>query len=398
VTEQHAVNADTDHSAHHIDPMQSPGAWLKAERLRQGKSIQQVADGLRLRPHQIESLESDDHSRLPGQTFIRGFIRNYARELNVDSAILLGAPVAHTQVQSPSVSAPSGDMRGGLGGTSKVIEPQSQNIPFDASGDPARGSSKALVIAGVVILAAAAAGYWWFKLRPASVDAPSTSTAASTSASTAAPISMPSTSVAASDAPAVSNTVAQPSTVATNSATPAPAGALALPSSEQTSAQLAASTAAALAAQKLASTAPGAAAAPVASAVPASAALAVPSTSPAPAPNTATPAVAAPAVATQAAVAPAAPAVAPAAPAQTASAGRLAFAFTDDAWVQIRGPRGKVIHEKLHTKGSRFEFNGDGKLNLTIGNAKGVTLSQRGAAVDLAKFTNVTTARLSLEP
>jgi cytoskeleton protein RodZ len=54
-----------------IDPIQRPGAWLRRERMKQAKTINEIASALRLRPHQVEALEADDVARLPGTTFVR---------------------------------------------------------------------------------------------------------------------------------------------------------------------------------------------------------------------------------------------------------------------------------------------------------------------------------------
>ncbi|WP_081686837.1 RodZ domain-containing protein [Chitinilyticum litopenaei] len=67
----------------------SPGAALRVGRELQGWSQAQVAEQLKLSVHQIQALESDDFAALPGNTFVRGFVRNYARLLNLDAQALL---------------------------------------------------------------------------------------------------------------------------------------------------------------------------------------------------------------------------------------------------------------------------------------------------------------------
>ena len=57
---------------------QSIGQVLKAARLAQVMSAQDVARQLRLSEKQIAAIEEDDHSKFPNQIFLRGFIRNYA--------------------------------------------------------------------------------------------------------------------------------------------------------------------------------------------------------------------------------------------------------------------------------------------------------------------------------
>ncbi len=60
------------------------GALLKAEREKRGLSHDQVVEITRLRRHFIEALENEDWNNLPSSVFVRGFIRSYARALNLD--------------------------------------------------------------------------------------------------------------------------------------------------------------------------------------------------------------------------------------------------------------------------------------------------------------------------
>jgi len=65
------------------------GAQLKAAREARQMQLADVAQTLKLGPRQVEALESGDWQGLPGQTFIRGFVRNYARLVNLDPAPLM---------------------------------------------------------------------------------------------------------------------------------------------------------------------------------------------------------------------------------------------------------------------------------------------------------------------
>ena len=37
----------------------------------------------------IQALEEDDHDRLPGPVFVRGYLRNYARLLDLEDSVLV---------------------------------------------------------------------------------------------------------------------------------------------------------------------------------------------------------------------------------------------------------------------------------------------------------------------
>lgn len=67
----------------------SVGQVLRCAREARGLALAEVAQILKLGPRQVEALERDDWSALPGSTFVRGFVRNYSRLLDVDSAPLM---------------------------------------------------------------------------------------------------------------------------------------------------------------------------------------------------------------------------------------------------------------------------------------------------------------------
>lgn len=66
------------------DPAMSAGKILAEKRTAWGLSIQDVASNLNLGPETIEALEADNYENLPGSTFVKGYIRAYARLLKLD--------------------------------------------------------------------------------------------------------------------------------------------------------------------------------------------------------------------------------------------------------------------------------------------------------------------------
>lgn len=67
----------------------SVGQRLRAAREARQMSLADVAQALKLGSRQVEALEAEDWASLPGNTMIRGFVRNYARLLNIDSDVLM---------------------------------------------------------------------------------------------------------------------------------------------------------------------------------------------------------------------------------------------------------------------------------------------------------------------
>lgn len=62
----------------------TPGSLLLAQRETLELSLQHVADELNLTMHYVRALESDSYDKLPGDVFVKGYIRSYARLLGLD--------------------------------------------------------------------------------------------------------------------------------------------------------------------------------------------------------------------------------------------------------------------------------------------------------------------------
>ncbi len=65
------------------------GALLKQARERNSLTREAVAGQLNLLLSQVIALEENDFARFPGETFVRGHLRSYARLLNIDAGELL---------------------------------------------------------------------------------------------------------------------------------------------------------------------------------------------------------------------------------------------------------------------------------------------------------------------
>ncbi len=112
---------------------QSTGSLLRAARLDRGMSIEEVSRQLRLSVRQITALEEDDYDKLSSTTFLRGFVRNYAKLLQMDAAPLL-------QLLQQTVPPPP----------PPTISYQIEGIPFPSNH---KQGKRGLIVAGVVILA-----------------------------------------------------------------------------------------------------------------------------------------------------------------------------------------------------------------------------------------------------
>lgn len=79
------------------------GATLREARERLGLSVDDVFARIKFAPRQILALEADDFSQLPEAAFVRGFVRSYARLLQLDPEKLLSALPFQSQEQPAPV-------------------------------------------------------------------------------------------------------------------------------------------------------------------------------------------------------------------------------------------------------------------------------------------------------
>ncbi|MEX1197454.1 MAG: RodZ domain-containing protein [Pseudohongiellaceae bacterium] len=75
----------------------SPGRILREAREAREWSVQQVANDLHLTMHYVHALESDEFDKLPGDVFVRGYMRTYALLLELDPDTVLQRYKAHSE-------------------------------------------------------------------------------------------------------------------------------------------------------------------------------------------------------------------------------------------------------------------------------------------------------------
>ena len=96
------------------------GALLAQARQAMNLSVADVAAKLKLTPRQVEAIEAEDAAHLPGDIFLRGFVRNYARlvELNADDLI---TPLDAEETVSATITAPSEGVTISSGGLKRWV-------------------------------------------------------------------------------------------------------------------------------------------------------------------------------------------------------------------------------------------------------------------------------------
>ena len=129
----------------------APGQVLAESRESQGLSRAEVAQRLHMSASQVEALEAGEYERLPKGTFLRGFVRNYAKLLGVEAEPLLAGLSQAAPVAAPGIVVPSQNIR---------FEPLHERI---SSSPYVKGG----LIAAIVLGLAFAGMYWWTAIRTA---------------------------------------------------------------------------------------------------------------------------------------------------------------------------------------------------------------------------------------
>jgi cytoskeleton protein RodZ len=92
-----------------VPDSQGPGTRLRKAREARGMTAQEVAAHLHLHTRTIQTLEADDFDNLPSPIYIRGYLRNYAKLLQLDGDELVAAydrDASHDPQLTPPLKPP----------------------------------------------------------------------------------------------------------------------------------------------------------------------------------------------------------------------------------------------------------------------------------------------------
>ena len=340
------------------------GGALRAARESQGLSVHEIASRLRLGPKQIEAMEADNFAVLPEPTIVRGFIRNYAKQLKINAQPLLDAYV----VIVPSV-APHG----------VVVKPTSGMKM--SSHEKSKSGSYALAALALLL----GLGVWLFYQHYIQKPSP-TEPSASASSTVEIAVGEAATGQIATGAPvqAVLPEAALP--VAERAAEP-------VTSDTQTTTAL---------------TLPAATGSPAASLPPSPATVTVPANiAPTAGNNTSipTPVVKSPSTqssnsqltaSTTLSAAPGSTPEPPPAP-MSKSVAKLEFNASQETWVNVTDVNGKEVYSKIIFAGSRESIDVKPPVNVTVGNAGATSMSMNGKNIDLAPHSRNNVAHIKLD-
>jgi hypothetical protein len=128
------------------------GSYLRAARETRGLDLRDAAQQTRIGINYLKAIEDEDFSKLPGEVFVKGFLKNYARFLGLseDEVMNRYGEFKKPQPAPPSPAAP---------GTQKTERPRPAPVETTvAETEPARRSGMKLepyLWAGVIVIALA---------------------------------------------------------------------------------------------------------------------------------------------------------------------------------------------------------------------------------------------------
>jgi len=312
------------------------GAELQRAREARGLALSEVAHQLKFAPRQLEALEQDRFDLLPGGTFARGMVRNYARLLKIDPEPLLRS--VGERYEAPDANTLAARYR--------------QPVPFSDNG---RRSTFVYVALSLIVLAIGGGVAWQWQHergKPARVAR------------------------AAASQPQATARVEQPRAAERIEKKARPA--------EEKVAKKARPVEAAPKVAEATAPRPADAALPKVAPVPAPAAKAAsielaPKSDP---------------------LAPVVEKTAPPKLLPVANVGpgvhRLVNRCDEDAWIEVRTDEGRGLISSLNPAGSERSVRARGPLNLVIGNASHVTVLHNDQPLDLEPYTKGAIARFTL--
>ena len=344
--------------------LEHPGATLKEARQRLGASVADIANALHLKDEVVVALEEGQHDRLPPPVYVVGYVRAYARLVDLNEETLRNRIEA---AMPKVVPAP--------GSSPATVVPR----PRPTLGERAQRNFGA-IIALIVILVSigAASALWWasgyyeWSFPGLGLDGqgtlggnPVSTTEEPPSPTVSSPVTVSSPSTFSPSAPSSPSPASSPRANIDTLALALPARAAPSPVGVDT----------------------GPGEEPLA---PALAAIASPVDASEPADAGAS------TDASEAAIEESTSAFTPV-PAPTLDdlvPDTLAFQFNEASWVEVHDGAGELIHAELGQTGQTISVQGDAPFSILVGYAAGVQMTFNGDAVALTPHTRRSVARL----
>ncbi|SDJ83546.1 RodZ domain-containing protein [Microbulbifer yueqingensis] len=350
----------------------TPGTLIRRAREAAGLSRKELSERMCFIGDKLTLLENDDYARLPASLYIKGYIRNICKELDIDEAPILQAYSGYCGQEED---------------TPAILD----HVQRDSG--PVAGGRRGLSGLALVSLIAVGGAFWWMNGNDGT--APSVAAVSEVAETASAPVAEPAhPEFVGDDVDLAAEEQVAPGAVSVNAdeagdSLSAPGGdAVAEAVTEP-------AVSAELPAEGAADTAP---AEPTGTATIRSDVAAAAVESPAvtePEPASLSEPVGSPVTGNETQASPVDAAVAAAAETAAAQA-RLQLSFAEDAWIEVKDASGSVLVAKLQPAGSGVDLRGEPPFKLMLGNAAATEVRFEGELVDSSPLGNRRTRRITV--
>jgi len=135
--------------------METIGQQLRAEREKKGLSIKEIEAAISIRALYINAIEEGNYAIVPGEVYLKGFIRNYANYLGLNGQEMVAS---YRQAQEPIVPE--------VAETS--AEPATRTKTNDS--EQANNKSAKLLIISLLVVCVAGSAWWLLGNHPPSKE------------------------------------------------------------------------------------------------------------------------------------------------------------------------------------------------------------------------------------
>ena len=173
------------------------GETLRRARLKRNLELSRIADELKISASMLKAIEEEHFEKLPGGVFVRSFVRQYARLLELDEEEMVGA-LKQTLGQTPETPQPAA-----LAPLPKTGIPLPRMNGWQAISDPASRWASSVWALGLVVLVllACAGAYAWLQRERRPLAAHKPKPAAEQKAPAPGPPATPPSSTPAAEPP-----------------------------------------------------------------------------------------------------------------------------------------------------------------------------------------------------
>lgn len=137
--------------------MQTVGEILRSEREKKGLSVKEIEIATSIRTLYITSIEEGNYSIIPGEVYLKGFIRNYSNYLGLD-----GQQIVDLYRQNQLPVAP----------VNETIAPQKNESLSEKPTEKNTNFSKWMIVSLLVVVLVG--GAWWLLDSPKPIQEPKT--------------------------------------------------------------------------------------------------------------------------------------------------------------------------------------------------------------------------------